>query len=335
MKAFTYVTADDFEAASRELAAAGDRAMAKSGGTDLLDLLKSRLLQPDEVVSLLRAKRDTQKGELSALLTLAEVAEDSWIRENFPAVAKAALEAATPQVRNTGTLGGNLCQHTRCWYFRDANYTCFKRGTGDCSAAPDGAQNRYHAIFPHSRCVSAHPSNLAPALIAVGARVACVHPDGARTLDAELLYDEGPSGRKTDTTLRPGELIRAVLLEPTPLSEAVHLRRVPRAAELRLRDRVRGRVARPRGRHRARRADRLRRRVADPVPREGRRGGPPGQEARHRGCGRGGGRRRDAASGQRVQGPDPEGAGPARAHGALVVRQPPRPPSSASKELAS
>lgn len=219
MKAFTYVTADDFEAASRELAAAGDRAMAKSGGTDLLDLLKSRLLQPDEVVSLLRVKRDTQKGELSALLTLAEVAEDSWIRENFPAVAKAAGEAATPQVRNTGTLGGNLCQHTRCWYFRDANYTCFKRGTGDCSAAPDGAQNRYHAIFPHKRCVSAHPSNLAPALIAVGARVACVHPDGARTLDAELLYDEGPSGRKTDTTLRPGELIRAVLLEPTPLSK--------------------------------------------------------------------------------------------------------------------
>lgn len=219
MKAFTYVTADDFEAASRELAAAGDRAMAKSGGTDLLDLLKSRLLQPDEVVSLLRVKRDVSKGELSALLTLAEVAEDGWIRENFPAVAKAAGEAATPQVRNTGTLGGNLCQHTRCWYFRDANYTCFKRGTGDCSAAPDGAQNRYHAIFPHKRCVSAHPSNLAPALIAVGARVACVHPDGARTLDAELLYDEGPSGRKTDTTLRPGELIRAVLLEPTPLSK--------------------------------------------------------------------------------------------------------------------
>jgi xanthine dehydrogenase YagS FAD-binding subunit len=218
MKAFAYLTADDFDAASRALAEAGPRAVAKAGGTDLLTLLKSRLLEPDEVVNLARAKRDAAKGELSALATLAEVAEDPWVKENFPAVAKAAIEAATPQVRNAGTVGGNLCQHTRCWYFRDASYTCFKRGTGDCSAAPDGAQNRYHAIFPHRRCVSAHPSNLAPALIAVGARVACVHPDGARTLDAELLYDEGPAGRRSDTILREGELIRAVLLEPTPLA---------------------------------------------------------------------------------------------------------------------
>ncbi len=219
MKAFAYLTADDFEAASKALAGKGPRAVAKAGGTDLLTLLKSRLLEPDEVVNLSRAKRGAGKGELSALATLAEVAADAWVKENFPAVAKAALEAATPQVRNAGTVGGNLCQHTRCWYFRDASYTCFKRGTGDCSAAPDGAENRYHAIFPHKRCVSAHPSNLAPALIAVGAKVACVHPDGDRTLDAEILYDEGPSGRRSDTILREGELIRAVLLEPSPLAK--------------------------------------------------------------------------------------------------------------------
>jgi xanthine dehydrogenase YagS FAD-binding subunit len=219
MKPFAYLTADDFAAASKALAEAGASGAAKAGGTDLLPLLKTRLLAPDEVVNLLRIKRDPADGELSALATLAEVAEDPWIRANFPAVAKAAGEAATPQIRNTGTVGGNLCQHTRCWYFRDATYTCYKRGTGDCSAAPDGAQNRYHAIFPHARCCSAHPSNLAPALIAVGARVTCVHPDGARTLDAELLYDEGPRGRKTDTVLREGELIRAVLLEPTALSK--------------------------------------------------------------------------------------------------------------------
>jgi xanthine dehydrogenase YagS FAD-binding subunit len=218
VKAFTYVTADDLGAAARALSEAGLRAVAKGGGTDLLDLLKSRLVEPDEVVSLLRAKRDTAKGELSALATLAEVAEDAWIRENFPAVAKAAAEAATPQVRNIGTVGGNLCQHTRCWYFRNPAFACFKRGAGDCSAAGDDAQNRYHAIFPHKRCVSAHPSNLAPALIAVGGKAACVHPDGARTLDLERLYDEGPSGRKADVILWPGELIRAVLLEPTPLA---------------------------------------------------------------------------------------------------------------------
>jgi len=219
MKAFTYVTAEDFEAASRALVEAGARGIAKAGGTDLLPLMKSRLFEPLEVVNLQRVKREGANGEVSALCTLAEVAEDPWIRENFPAVAKAAGEAATPQIRNAGTVGGNLCQHTRCWYFRDASYTCYKRGTGDCSAAPDEARNRYHAIFPHQRCVSAHPSNLAPALIAVGARVACVHPDGARTLDAGLLYDEGPSGRRSDTVLREGELIRAVLLAPSPLSK--------------------------------------------------------------------------------------------------------------------
>jgi len=219
MKAFAYLTADGFEAASKELAAKGPAAMAKAGGTDLLPLLKSRLFEPDEVVNLQRIRHAGKNGELGALATLAEVSADAWVKENFPAVAKAAGEAATPQIRNAGTVGGNLCQHTRCWYFRDANYTCYKRGTGDCSAAPDGAQNRYHAIFPHKRCVSAHPSNLAPALIAVGAKVHCVHPDGDRTLDVELLYDEGPKGRKTDTILREGELIRAIALEPTALAK--------------------------------------------------------------------------------------------------------------------
>ncbi|HEX5137590.1 MAG TPA: FAD binding domain-containing protein [Planctomycetota bacterium] len=219
MKAFAYLTADGFEAASRALAGKGPRAVAKAGGTDLLPLLKSRLFEPDEVVNLQRIRSDGRNGELGALATLAEVAAAAWVREDFPAVAKAAGEAATPQIRNAGTVGGNLCQHTRCWYFRDANYTCHKRGTGDCSAAPDGAQNRYHAIFPHKRCVSAHPSNLAPALIAVGAKVICVHPDGDRTVDVELLYDEGPKGRTSDTILREGELIRAVVLEPTPLAK--------------------------------------------------------------------------------------------------------------------
>jgi len=71
-----------------------------------------------------------------------------------------------------GTVGGNLCQHTRCWYFRNKTFECFKRGTGDCSAVRDGAENRYHAVFPSDRCASAHPSNLAPALVALGAKVA-------------------------------------------------------------------------------------------------------------------------------------------------------------------
>jgi xanthine dehydrogenase YagS FAD-binding subunit len=217
MKRFAYLTANDLDVAARVLASTGG-AVAKGGGTDLLDLLKERIVEPAEVVSLRGAAGEERQGEISALATLADVAEDEWVRLEFPALHRAASEAATPQIRNVGTVGGNLCQHTRCWYFRNRSFSCFKRGTGDCSAVGDGAQNRYHAIFPHDRCASAHPSNLAPALIALGARVDCVHPDGDRTLDVELLYDEPAPGRLGDTILRPGELIRAVRLEASPMA---------------------------------------------------------------------------------------------------------------------
>jgi len=218
MKSFSYLNADSFAAAAKALQT-GTNAHAKGAGTDLLDLFKERLLEPQEVVNLKRIPSDEKKGELSALATLAEVAGDEWVKLDFPAVHKAAAEAATPQIRNVGTVGGNLAQHTRCWYFRTNGFECFKRGTGACSAMDDAAHNRYHAIFPHDKCASAHPSNLAPALIAVGARVVCVHPEGDRVLDAELLYEASDEpGRFHDTTLRPGELIRAVRLEASPLT---------------------------------------------------------------------------------------------------------------------
>ena len=217
MKRFAYLAADNFAAAAKALAGAED-AVAKGAGTDLLDLLKERVVEPDEVVHLLGARRDEQKGELSALATLAEVAEDEWIRLDFPAVAHAAVEAATPQIRNVATVGGNLCQATRCWYLRNPGYECYKLGGASCAAMNEGAHNRYSAIFPHRRCACAHPSNLAPALIAVGAQVALVHPDGDRVMDLGLLYDRPRSGRISDTALRPGELIRALVLKPSALS---------------------------------------------------------------------------------------------------------------------
>jgi xanthine dehydrogenase YagS FAD-binding subunit len=215
MKAFTYHSPKDFAAAGKVLRAG---AVAKGAGTDLLDLMKERVYEPDDVVNLLQAGGPPREGEVGALTTLADLAADRWIGDNFPAVHIAAATAATPQIRNVGTVGGNLCQHTRCWFFRNRDFPCFKRGTGACSAMEEGAHNRYHAIFPHDRCASAHPSNLAPALIAVGARIACVHPAGDRTMDAELLYTEPSEGRLPDTGLREGELIRAVLLEPSPLA---------------------------------------------------------------------------------------------------------------------
>ena len=217
MKGFAYLTAETFDAAAKALAGAED-AVAKGAGTDLLDLMKERVLEPAEVVNLLRTRRDEKKGEVSALATLREVAEDEWVKVDFPAFAMAAGEAATPQIRNVGTVGGNLCQITRCWYLRTNGFECYKRGQSKCAAMFEGAHNRYHAIFPHKRCACAHPSNLAPALIACKAKVALVHPDGNRIMDLELIYDRPRSGRVTDTNLRKGELIRAVVLEPSAMT---------------------------------------------------------------------------------------------------------------------
>lgn len=218
MRAFAYATAETFAAASRALVATPG-AVAKAGGIDLLDLQKSRVVEPTELVNLLRAKVEAPAGGLSALATLAEIAADPRLRELFPAVATAAAEAATPQVRTRATLGGNLAQHTRCWYFRDRAFPCTKRGDDRCAALQPGAQTRHHAVLPAAGCASAHPSNLAPALIAVKAQVACTHPDGDRTLDVEALYEAPKAGKLGDTVLRPGELIRGVVLVPSPLAK--------------------------------------------------------------------------------------------------------------------
>ena len=217
MKSFAYLQAKDFGAAAKAVSD-NKKCVAKGAGTDLLDLLKERIVEPDEVVSLLGAERGEKKGELSALATLAEVAEDAWIEVDFPALRHAAAEAATPQVRNVGTVGGNLCQHTRCWYFRNKAFDCFKRAGNSCSAMNDGAHNRYHAIFPHDSCASAHPSNLAPVMVALGAKLSCVHPDGNRTIDAGVFYAAPERNKLGDTILREGEIIRAVELEASPLT---------------------------------------------------------------------------------------------------------------------
>ncbi len=218
MKGFSYYTCADLSSATRALQELKGAAV-KAGGTDLMDLLKERRLEPTDVVSLHAVKQVAVKGELSALATLQDVADSAWVKENFPAVHTAAAEAATPQIRNVGTVGGNLCQHSRCVYFRNRNFDCHATGGEGCPALDENAFHRYHAIFRGTHCVSAHTSNLAPALMAVGAQAHCLHPDGERTLDIGLLYDLNPAqGKPNHLTLRPGELIRAVQLKPTPLA---------------------------------------------------------------------------------------------------------------------
>jgi len=107
---------------------------------------------------------------------------------------------------------------TRCWYLRTPGHECIKLGDGGCAAAGDLGESRYHGIFASNGCHCAHPSNLAPALIAIKASAQCVHPDGDRTMDVELIYDAVRKGRMSDLGLRRGELIRSVGLTPSPMA---------------------------------------------------------------------------------------------------------------------
>jgi xanthine dehydrogenase YagS FAD-binding subunit len=217
MKNFAYLQPTSFADAAEALGKVSG-SVAKGAGTDLMDLLKSRTVEPEAVVSLLNVGATEKRGELSAIATLHDIATDEWIRMEFPALHHAAAEAATPQIRHVGTLGGNLAQATRCWYFRTPGHDCIKKGAERCAAMDEHAENRYHAIFPSGGCAAAHASNLAPALIALKAKVDCVHPDGDRTLDAEFLYETPKRGRVADHGLRDGEIIRAVRLEPSALA---------------------------------------------------------------------------------------------------------------------
>jgi xanthine dehydrogenase YagS FAD-binding subunit len=149
--------------------------VAKAAGIDLLDRMKEGIARPDRIVSLAALRGDgdpvetgSNIGRISAFATLSEVAGHEGIREMFPALAHAAGEAATPQIRNRATVGGNLLQEPRCWYYRLSDFDCLRKD-GDGCPAKDG-ENQYHAILGYGKCPVVHPSNLAPALVALRAK---------------------------------------------------------------------------------------------------------------------------------------------------------------------
>ena len=172
MNRFEIVTPADLPAAVRLLAQPGHMALA--GGVDTLDLLKQQIAAPRTLVDLnglkeLQGIDPTPEGglRLGALARLSDVAAHPVVRARFAALAEAAGEAATPQIRNLGTVGGNLLQRPRCWYFRNPDIVCLKKGGHICYAI--NGLNRYHAILGGGPSFIVHPSNLAPALIAFGA----------------------------------------------------------------------------------------------------------------------------------------------------------------------
>ena len=190
MNRFDYVRAKSAKEAS-DLLKATKGAMLKASGTDLLDRMKSFIDTPSRLVSLSGAADmgavvvELGSTRVGALVTLAKLAES--LREGpLAALGHSAGEAATPQIRNVATVGGNLCQRPRCWYYRLGEVSCLKKGGKECPAIE--GDNRYHAIFGTSPCPIVHPSNLAGPIVAFGATLHVQGPAGPRDIAADKFF---------------------------------------------------------------------------------------------------------------------------------------------------
>jgi xanthine dehydrogenase YagS FAD-binding subunit len=232
MRSFEHVNASDIQAAIALLREPHTEAIA--GGTDLLGELKARLRSPKRLVNIKTLSELHEIGyspqmglRIGALVTLAQIEQHPAIRERFSLLAQAASSAATPQLRNMGTVGGNLCQKPRCWYYRNKLFHCWLKG-GDTCFAEDG-ENKYHAILGADRCHAVHPSDLAPALMALDATIRVVGPDLDGEISLAELYTKPTENHRQMTILGPGELITEIRV-PTPKgdSRGVYLKAMER-----------------------------------------------------------------------------------------------------------
>jgi len=192
----------------------GEEAWVLSGGMDTFDWLKDRAKRPRYVVDLggiqeLKGIEVSDDGiRIGAMATLTDVATHSEIRARYPIVAQAAEKVATPQIRNQGTLGGNLCQDTRCWYYR-SGWPCYRAGGNTCYANAPGALNREHCILEASRCVAVTPSDTAPALLAWMPRWRFIPGEGGERWPLRISSSVPPSTSRM-TVLQPTDLLTAI-----------------------------------------------------------------------------------------------------------------------------
>jgi xanthine dehydrogenase YagS FAD-binding subunit len=222
MRAFTFEKATSPEQAAHAMSAQ-PAASFIAGGTNLLDLMKLQVATPGHIIDVtrlpLREIAETPKGGLriGALVTNADLAADLRVRKNYGVLSRALLSGATGQLRNKATTGGNLLQRTRCFYFYDTAKPCNKREPGSGCAAIGGF-NRIHAILGASEdCIATHPSDMAVAMLALSATVETIDGEGkTRSIPIEQFHRLPGSTPQTDTNLRPGELITAVVLPPPP-----------------------------------------------------------------------------------------------------------------------
>src|SRR5437660_2677624 len=234
MNPFTYKRATDQSGAIREVAGNAN-AKFLAGGTNLVDLMKVNVQSPNELVDInrlaLKKIEKTPTGlRIGALATNSEVANNKLVQEGFPVLSEALLAGASPQLRNMATVGGNLLQRTRCYYFMDTAFPCNKRVLGSgCPAIP--GFNRIHAILGASdKCIAVHPSDMCVALAALDAVIRVEGSKGAREIPIADFHRLPGDTPQTDTNLQPDELIVSVDLPSSAFAK--------RSGYLKIRDRA-------------------------------------------------------------------------------------------------
>jgi xanthine dehydrogenase YagS FAD-binding subunit len=220
MRAFELYQPNSAADAQKLLQQYGTDAWVMAGGLDSFDWLKDRIKRPKVVVDLsgvdeLKGIRATNDGiEIGAMTTLTEVVRSPIVREKYGLLSEGAELAASPQIRNQGTIGGNVSQDARCWYYR-AGWPCYRAGGNICYADTPMGRNREHAILHAQRCVAVNPSDSAPALIALDAKFVLRTREGERIVDAEDYFIGPDIDIMRLHILRPGDLLTAIRIPST------------------------------------------------------------------------------------------------------------------------
>ena len=218
MKPFAYVNPTNEKDAVAALSPELEKAMPIGGGQDLLARMKDYVTQPDRIVNVKSALESTVTPlngglRIGAAMKMVDLAEHAEIARMYPAIAAAAIEVGTPQIRNQGTVGGNLNQRPRCWYFRNEEFVCFKKGGNTCFS-PAG-ENQFHAILGGGPSFIVHPSSLAVPMVAYGATFRLAGPNGERLVPAADYFTLPTTERAMENVLAPNELLTHVIL-PAP-----------------------------------------------------------------------------------------------------------------------
>jgi len=220
MPAFQLFQPDNLESAFELAERFGKRGWILAGGQDSFDWFKDRAKRPEAVIDIsniadLNGVRETADGlEIGALTTLREVSNNDQIREQYNLLSDAAARVASPQIRNVGTIGGNVCQDTRCWYYR-AGMDCYRAGGNTCYADTPEGMDREHCLFGANRCIAVTPSDTAPALLALDASMRIQNADGEKVVAAEDFFIGPDIDIERMTILKPGDILTAITIPHT------------------------------------------------------------------------------------------------------------------------